>query len=168
MNTNEIIAKFMGYKPLFIEEARSEMNYPRDIEMLTEETLYIKEGVDIPFDLTHEDVNVCYSEDYNDGHISLELDPVDIEGENFKVLRLDCKRLSVYDDWKELIEVKREINRRDLEIRACYDGEFLKRVTRNINMNKQMERMNNCLIEVDLVGFKYFASKYIQLITKNK
>lgn len=159
MNTNEIIAKFMGYKPLFIEEARSEMNYPRHTEMLTKETLYIKESVDIPFDLTHEDVYVCYSEDYNNGHISLELDPY-IEGENFKVLRLDCKRLSIYDDWKELMKVKQEINRRDLEIRACYGDQF--------HLNEQMENMNNCLIAVDLVGFKYFASKYIQLITKNK
>ena len=158
MNTNEIIAKFMGYKPLFIEEARSQMDYPRHVEEINKTTLYIKEGVDIPFDLTHEDVYVCYSEDY-DGHISLELDPEDIEGENLKVLRLDCKRLSIYNDWSQLMKVKHEINLKDLELRACYGDQP--------HLYETMKKMNSCLIVTDLDGFKNHASKYIQqIITK--
>ena len=160
MNTNEIIAKFMGYKPLFIEEAVSEMDYPRDTESITKETWYIKESVDIPFDVNHEDVALFYSHNYHDGHIDLHVDPFDLMEFRGEDLQIDCIDSSIYDDWKELMKVKQEINRRDLEIRACYGDQF--------HLNEEMERMNNCLIAVDLVGFKYFASRYIQLITKNK
>lgn len=158
MNTNETIAKFMGYKPLFIEEARSDMDYPRDTERLTKETLYIKESVNIQFDVNHEDVFVCYGE-YDDGQAYLDINPKGIGGGKFEILLLDYRRLSIYDGWRELMKVKHEINLKDLELRACYGDHPL--------LYELMKKMNSCLIETDLDGFKNHASKYIQqIITK--